>query len=112
MKVKNAVQLITYPDSLGGNLGALDYALRTHFPGLFVGGVHILPPYPSSADRGFAPLTHIDIDPAFGSWGDLQRIGEHTDVILDVIVNHISRRSIYFRPVPHARQGMARRRSA
>ena len=30
-----------------------------------IGGIHILPFYPSSADRGFAPLTYEDVDPAF-----------------------------------------------
>jgi sucrose 6(F)-phosphate phosphorylase len=94
--VKNKVQLIVYPDSLGGNLETLDTILQTQFPGLFGGGLHILPPYPSSADRGFSPLTHLEIDPAFGTWSDLQRIGRKFDVTLDVVVNHISRRSIYF----------------
>ena len=45
---------ITYADSLGRNLQELDTALLTHFQGA-VGGIHILPFYPSSADRGFAP---------------------------------------------------------
>lgn len=42
--VKNKVQLITYPDSLGGNLKALKSNLDTYFPNLFEGGIHILPP--------------------------------------------------------------------
>jgi sucrose phosphorylase len=96
VSVKNKVQLITYPDSLGGNLGTLGDLLARHFSQVFRGGVHILPPYPSSADRGFAPLTYYEIDPAFGTWADVQRIGEHFDVMLDVMVNHISRRSLYF----------------
>ena len=33
--VKNKVQLITYPDSLGGNLKALKSNLDTYFPNLF-----------------------------------------------------------------------------
>ena len=59
--VKNKVQLITYPDSLGGNLKALKSNLDTYFPNLFEGGIHILPPYPSSGDRGFAPLTYFEL---------------------------------------------------
>ena len=55
MGVKNQVQLITYPDSLGGDLKSLQMVLEKYFPGLFAGGIHILPPYPSSGDRGFAP---------------------------------------------------------
>jgi len=57
MTIKNAVQLITYPDSLGGDLKALDHVLQTYFPDLFAGGIHILPPFPSSGDRGFSPFS-------------------------------------------------------
>ena len=78
MTVKNKVQLITYPDSLGGNLGTLDHVLQTHCAGLFDGGIHILPPFPSSGDRGFAPVTYFDIAPEFGTWEDVRRIGRKT----------------------------------
>ncbi len=93
---KNQVQLITYPDSLGGNLQALDEILATFFADAFEGGVHILPPFPSSSDRGFAPLTYKEIDPSFGTWDDIRRIGERWPVLIDLMVNHISRQSPYF----------------
>jgi sucrose phosphorylase len=96
MVVRNKVQLITYPDSLGGSLKALDQVLLQHFPGLFQGGIHILPPFPSSGDRGFAPLTYLEIDPRFGTWEDIRRIGESCDVMLDLMVNHISQQSHFF----------------
>ncbi len=94
--IKNQVQLITYPDSLGGNLRTLDDIVSTYFADVFKGGVHILPPFPSSGDRGFAPLTYKDIDPRFGTWGDIRRIGERFPVLIDLMVNHISRQSPYF----------------
>ncbi len=59
--------------------------------------MHILPPYPSSGDRGFAPLTYFEIEPAFGDWNDIRRIGERFDVAVDLMVNHISRQSAYFK---------------
>ncbi len=96
MAVKNQVQLITYPDSLGGNLKALNANLLKYFPDIFKGGIHILPPFPSSGDRGFAPLTYLEIEPAFGTWEDIRRIGENHDILLDLMVNHISRQSEYF----------------
>jgi len=61
-----------------------------------IGGVHILPFYPSSADRGFAPLTYDEVDPAFGTWEDVEHIGRDFDLIVDFMVNHISRQSVYF----------------
>jgi sucrose 6(F)-phosphate phosphorylase len=96
MPVKNQVQLITYPDSLGGDLDALHQVLQRYFADACRGGIHILPPFPSSGDRGFAPLTYLEIEPRFGSWSDIRRIGERCDVLLDLMVNHISRQSVYF----------------
>jgi sucrose 6(F)-phosphate phosphorylase len=94
--VKNQVQLITYPDSLGGNLSNLHFVLENYFSDLFNGGVHILPPFPSSGDRGFAPLTYLEIDPQFGTWDDIKRIGEKHAILLDLMVNHISAKSTFF----------------
>lgn len=96
MTVKNQVQLITYPDSLGGNLKILNQVLQKYFLDIFKGGVHILPPFPSSGDRGFAPLTYLEIEPSFGSWDDIREIGENFDILVDLMVNHISRKSAYF----------------
>lgn len=97
MAVKNQVQLITYPNSLGGDLKTLHNVLETHFPEIFKGGIHILPPFPSSGDRGFAPLTYLEIEPAFGTWEDIRRIGKKHDILLDLMVNHISAKSAYFK---------------
>jgi sucrose phosphorylase len=97
MFIKNKVQLITYPDSLGGNLKALNYNLNKYFLDIFKGGIHILPPFPSSGDRGFAPLTYLEIDKRFGSWQDIKEISKNFNVLLDLMVNHISKESEYFK---------------
>ena len=97
-------QLLTYPDSMGGDLRSIGRLLHGSLSGLFT-GVHILPPFPSSGDRGFAPITYAEIDPRFGSWGDIERIGRSHDVLLDVMVNHLSRQSAEFRDF--ARRGRA-----
>ena len=89
-------QLLTYPDSLGGDLRTLGDLLEGPLDGLFH-GVHILPPFPSSGDRGFAPLTYDEIDPRFGGWDDIGRIAADHDVLLDLMINHISRQSPEFR---------------
>ncbi|MGH4120522.1 sucrose phosphorylase [Clostridium sp.] len=96
MTVKNKVQLITYPDSLGGDLKSLNNVLLKYFSDVFKGGIHILPPFPSSGDRGFAPLTYLEIEPKFGSWEDIKDIGENFDVLVDLMINHISRQSMFF----------------
>jgi sucrose phosphorylase len=88
-------QLLTYPNSLGGGLPQLAGLLDGRLAGLFQ-GIHILPPFPSSGDRGFAPLTYHEIDPRFGTWQDIRRMGERHDVVLDLMINHISRQSPEF----------------
>jgi sucrose 6(F)-phosphate phosphorylase len=93
--LRNAPQLITYPDSLGGSLAAIGRLLDGPLDGAF-GGIHILPPFPSTGDRGFAPVTYREIDPRFGSWADVRRLAERLDVELDLMVNHVSRRSDEF----------------
>jgi sucrose phosphorylase len=94
--IKNKVQLITYPDSMGGNLTTLNKLLVKHFADIFAGGIHILPPFPSTGDRGFAPTTYQEIEPDFGSWEDIRKLGADFDIMLDLMVNHISRHSAYF----------------
>ena len=96
MSLKNKVQLITYPDSLGGDLISLNNILQKYFKDVFEGGIHILPPFPSSGDRGFAPMTYMEIDPSFGTWEDIRSIGQNFDLMLDLMVNHISKQSIWF----------------
>lgn len=92
----NKVWLITYPDSLGRNLKDLDFVLNKYIKDA-VGGIHILPFYPSSADRGFCPLTHLKVDSKFGDWRDIKRIASRYDLMADLMVNHLSSESKYFK---------------
>ncbi|MGH1488536.1 MAG: sucrose phosphorylase [Acidimicrobiales bacterium] len=91
-----SVQLITYPDSLGGDLASLDKLLAAEIAHYVPGGVHILPPFPSSGDRGFAPTGYDQIEPSFGTWSDISSIASTVPVTLDIMVNHLSRLSTEF----------------
>lgn len=95
MSIKNEIVLITYADSIGENLKELVNVLKEHFKGV-VGGVHILPFFPSSADRGFAPITYEEVDSNFGNWNQINSLGEDFYLMFDFMVNHISRQSKYF----------------
>lgn len=96
MGIKNEIMLITYADSMGKNLQETQELLNNHFKGI-VGGVHILPFYPSSADRGFAPMDYQVVDPAFGNWDDVKHISDNFYTMYDFMVNHISRSSEYYK---------------
>ena len=95
IKLRNKVMLITYADSLGKNLKELKQALDRYFEGA-VDGVHILPFFPSSADRGFAPMRYDRVEEAFGDFGDIAALAADHPLMFDFMVNHISRSSAYF----------------
>ena len=96
MQVKNEAMLITYSDSLGKNLKDLKHVLEKHLKGV-ISGVHILPFFPSSGDRGFAPMDYTKVDPAFGDWEDVEALAKDYYLMFDFMVNHISAQSPYFK---------------
>lgn len=95
MNLQNKIMLITYADSMGKNLKELHEVLNKHYREA-VGGVHILPFFPSSADRGFAPMRYDKVDEAFGDFSDIESIGKDYYLMFDFMVNHISASSEYF----------------
>ena len=97
--MKNQVQLITYADRLGGQtLADLNALLKGALGGLF-GGVHILPFFHpiDGVDAGFDPIDHTQVDARLGTWADIAALGQHTAVMADVIVNHMSSGSPQFK---------------
>ena len=96
--MNNAAQLITYADRLpGGTLRDLQGLLDGPFAGAF-GGVHVLPFFHpiDGADAGFDPIDHTQVDARLGTWKDVAALASRTEVMADVIVNHVSRRSPRF----------------
>ena len=91
--MKNGVMLVTYPDGLGHNLVELRQVLERFFDGAIT-GVHILPFYPSSSDRGFSPMEYDTVSPEFGDWSDLATLADRYDLMVDFTINHLSRRSV------------------
>lgn len=96
--MKNQVQLIAYADRLsGGGFRELQALLDGPLAGLF-GGLHLLPFFwpIDGADAGFDPSDHTKVDPRLGTWDDVRALAKHTDVMADLIVNHVSSRSPQF----------------
>jgi sucrose phosphorylase len=105
--MKNAVQLITYADRLGGgSLKDLQALLTGPLAGVF-GGVHVLPFYHriDGADAGFDPIDHTRVDGRLGDWSDISALAAELDVMADVIVNHVSSESPQF--LDFSQQGAA-----
>ena len=95
MPITNKVMLITYPDSLGKNIEELRNVLKNDLKGA-VGGIHLLPFFPSTGDRGFAPTDYTKVDPKFGDWSDVEKLGQEYYLMFDFMINHISRHSKYY----------------
>ena len=96
--MKNQAQLIAYVDRLsGGTFRQLQHLLDGPLQGLF-GGVHVLPFFHpiDGADAGFDPIDHTQVDPRLGTWDDVAALAAGTEVMADVIVNHVSSRSPQF----------------
>lgn len=92
---QNGVVLITYPDSLGGNLSGIESCMKKYFNRAFC-GIHILPFFPSTGDRGFAPTGYDCVEPQFGGWDNIKKLSDEYAVFCDVMVNHISTMSMEF----------------
>jgi len=93
-------QVIVYADRFGGTLTGVAHLMRTQFAGVF-NGVHLLPFYSpfDGADAGFDPVDHTQVDPRLGTWADIQTLSKDTDIVADVIVNHMSSSSPEFEDV-------------
>jgi sucrose phosphorylase len=81
---------------MGNNLKDLYEVLEQYFSKA-VGGVHILPFFPSSGDRGFAPMDYHKVDSTFGDWSDVERIADNYYLMFDYMINHISAQSEYYK---------------
>lgn len=98
--------LITYSDSFGKNLKEVKYVLDTYFK-REVKSVHILPFYPSSGDRGFAPITYKEVAEEFGTWEDIHALAGDYELMFDFMINHLSRQSEYFKDFLEKHEGSA-----
>lgn len=62
-----------------------------------INAIHLLPCFPYSSDDGFSVIDYRQIDPALGDWSDVDRLGRDYRLMFDLVLNHISRRSRWFK---------------
>ena len=87
--------LITYAKSMGRNLSELRHVLDQYINGA-IAGVHVLPFFPSSSDRGFSPIQYNIADPELGDWNDLVELSEKYFLMYDFMINHVSSQSFQY----------------
>ena len=63
----------------------------------WLNGLHLLPFYPWSSDDGFSVVDYLAVDPANGSWEDIEAIAGRNRLGVDAVLNHMSSQSEWFR---------------
>ncbi|MFP4542425.1 MAG: alpha-amylase family glycosyl hydrolase, partial [Opitutales bacterium] len=96
----NDVVLITYADTIAGGKGVPLESLRD-FCNRYLRGavsiVHLLPFFPWSSDDGFSVIDYRKVEPKNGRWDHVVRLGEDFELMFDLVLNHCSRESAWFR---------------
>ncbi len=91
--------LITYADQVRSDdeapLVTLERFLARHLGGL-ISSVHLLPFFPYSSDDGFSVIDYRQVDPALGTWNDVERIARGYRLMIDAVINHVSAKSDWF----------------
>ncbi len=91
--------LITYGDQVRQE-GELPLQTLSHFCDRHIGGiissVHLLPFFPWSSDDGFAIKDYRKVDPALGSWKNVEQLGKHFRMMYDGVINHVSAEGEWF----------------
>lgn len=62
-----------------------------------VSGIHILPFFPYTSDDGFSIVDYKQVNPRLGSWEDIVRIGSRFRLMADLVLNHCSAKSPWFK---------------
>ena len=91
--------LITYGDMVhrAGEkpLVTLKRFLDSRLAGAF-SYVHLLPFFPYSSDDGFSILHYRMVNPELGDWPKVQALGERFYLMMDLVLDHVSRESGWF----------------
>jgi len=93
--------LITYGDQVQQpgerSLVVLERFLAEYQLDRVINTVHLLPFYPYSSDDGFSVIDYRQVDPALGDWPDVRALGHRFKLMFDLVLNHASAESSWFR---------------
>ena len=94
------IVLITYGDSIINKeeipLRTLNKFLKKQLKEI-ISAVHLLPFTPYSSDDGFSVIDYYEVDPNLGKWEDIEAIGADFDLMSDLVLNHCSAKSVWFK---------------
>ena len=92
--------LVTYADTIIENKKSsffvLNKFLKNYIKNIF-STIHILPFFPSSSDGGFSVIDFFLVDKKHGSWNDIKKMSANYKIMVDVVLNHGSKKSKWFK---------------
>ncbi|MBW7960246.1 alpha-amylase [Patescibacteria group bacterium] len=91
---------ITYADTFQEPetvpLKSLANFLSSRMKGLIT-GVHILPFFPYSSDRGYSVIDFYKVKAELGNWEDIGEISRDYTLMADLVLNHVSTQHLWFK---------------
>jgi sucrose phosphorylase len=81
-------------------LKTLHHFLERYVKGI-IPAVHILPFYPYSSDDGFSVIDYLRVKDEFGDWDDVAGIAREFNLMVDLVINHVSAHSAWFQGFLH-----------
>lgn len=94
------VMLITYADTVRSKdqnpLATLQNFADKYLHGT-IRNIHLLPFYPWSSDDGFSVIDYREVKPENGKWEDVRSLGKNFKLMFDLVLNHCSRESEWFK---------------
>lgn len=107
---KSDAVLITYGNSLNQPgktpLETLAGFAADHLQSAF-SAIHILPFFPYSSDDGFSVMDFFAVNPELGQWEDVNRLSRDFELMFDLVLNHISSQSDWFKRYLRREPGFA-----
>ncbi len=76
-------------------LAALCAFAERHLDGV-LSTIHVLPFSPYSSDYGFSVIDYEQVNPALGTWDDIEALGRRFPLMFDLVVNHCSAEGPWF----------------
>ena len=66
--------------------------------------VHLLPFFPYSSDDGFAVIDYRQVNPELGDWSQVAELNGQFDLMVDLVINHVSSQHAWFQEFLHDRE--------
>lgn len=84
-----------FPEAGASPIQGLGRFIDQHLSG-HIDGVHVLPFAPWSSDGGFSVIDYEAVDKRYGTWADIEALGNTRPIMFDAVINHLSAESPWF----------------